>query len=215
VLGNFIVGVDYYHLDYTNQEIDYSLANGEEISNGGSSIYHGVNAFFDDDPKGNLHFFFNFAGEAANYTQYILGGVTPAQCAASPGSCSSFNGLPVSYVPNVTLNSGIYYGFVNHNDRTLIEPHFWVNYTGSQHIFNNDTGLPDTRTMPSYATANASVTVPFKRFNFKADVLNLFDSKANTYEYVTSGGYFSDTPGSINVYPGAPLTAYGTITYQF
>ncbi|HEV3480896.1 MAG TPA: TonB-dependent receptor [Candidatus Acidoferrales bacterium] len=210
VLGNFILGANYFHLDYTNQEIDYTLGNGEEVSAGGSSYYQGVDAFFDDDPKGNLHFFLNFSGEAANFTNYDTKG--PGGICA-PNVC--FNNLPVSYVPNITLNTGVYYAIVNGNEHTLIEPHFWIEYTGSQHIFNNLTGTPDTRTMPSYTFANASVTVPFKHFNFEVDMLNLFNSKANTYEYVTSGGYFSDTPGSTNAYPGAPFTAYGTITYQF
>jgi iron complex outermembrane recepter protein len=210
VLKNFILGVSYYHLDYTNQEIDYTLqGTGEEITAGGSSTYHGVNAFFDDDPMGNLHFFFNFSGEAAHFTNFNTNGpgipCTPASC---------FNNLPVSYTPNATLNAGVYYG-VERNDRTLIEPHFWVNYTGSQHIFNNNTGEPDATTMPSYTTANLSFTVPFKNFNFKASLLNLFNSHANTYEYITSGGYFNDAAGTINAYPGAPFTAYGTISYQF
>jgi iron complex outermembrane receptor protein len=211
VLRNFILGVNYYHLDYTNQELDYTLGNGEEISSGGSSTYHGVNAFFDDDPKGNFHFFLNFSGEAANFTTYNVGSV--GSCTVGSPNC--FNNLPVSYVPNVTFNAGVYYG-IERNDHTLIEPRFWINYTGSQHIFNNNTGAPDTATMPSYTTANASLTVPFKQFNFKVNMLNLFNSKQNTYEYISSGGYFGTaTSGYINAYPGAPFTAYGTISYQF
>ena len=223
LLRNFILGVSYYHLDYANQELDYTLqGTGEQITAGGSSTYHGVNAFFDDDPRGNLHFFLNFSGEAANFSNYILGGASNADCVAQAAAngganpCTYYNGLPVSYVPNVTLNSGIYYGIVNHNERTLFEPHFWINYTGPQHIFNNNTGAPDTTTMPSYTTANASVTVPFKNFNFRVDMLNLFNSKANTYEYISSGGYFGTaTSGYINAYPGAPFTAFGTIAYSF
>jgi iron complex outermembrane recepter protein len=210
VLRNFILGVSYYHLDYTNQEIDYTLGNGEEISSGGSSTYHGVNAFFDDDPMSNLHFFLNFSGEAANFTNFNPNG--PFPCTPTSGC---YNNLPVSYVPDVTFNAGVYYGF-EREDRILIEPHFWIYYTGSQHIFNNNTGAPDSTTMPSYTTANASFTVPFDHFNFKVDMLNLFDSKYNTYEYISSGGYFgTPTSGYINAYPGAPFTLYGTVSYQF
>jgi iron complex outermembrane receptor protein len=209
-LRNFILGVNYYHLDYTNQEIDYTLGNGEEVSSGGSSAYHGVNAFFDDDPMGNLHLFLNFAGEAAHFTNYNPNG--PFPCTPTSGC---YNNLPVSYTPNVTLNAGVYYG-IEHNDHTLIEPHFWINYTGSQHMFNNNTGAPDTATMPSYTTANLAFTVPFKHVNFKLNMLNLFNSKTNTYEYISSGGYFgTDTSGYINAYPGAPFTVYGALSYQF
>jgi iron complex outermembrane recepter protein len=209
-LKNFIVGVSYYHLDYTNQEIDYTLGNGEEVSSGGSSAYHGVNAFFDDDPKGNLHLFFNFSGEAADFTSFNPNG--PFPCTPTSGC---FNNLPVSYVPNVTLNTGVYYG-IEHNDRTLVEPRFWIQYTGSQHLFSNDTGMPSTTTMPSYTTANLSFNVPFNHFNFRIDMLNVFNSKYNSYEYISSGGYFgTTTSGYINAYPGAPFTAFGTISYQF
>jgi iron complex outermembrane recepter protein len=221
-LRNFILGVDYYHLDYSNQELDYTLqGTGEQITAGGSSTYHGVNAFFDDDPMGNLHIFVNFSGEAANFSNYILGGASNADCIAQEPSnggvnpCTYFNGLPVSYVPGVTLNTGVYYG-IERNDHTLIEPHFWINYTGSQHVFDNNLGQPSTTSMPSYTTANLSLTVPFKHFNFEANVLNLFDSQYNSYEYISSGGYFGTPQGGyINAYPGAPLTAYGTISYQF
>ena len=82
VLKNFILGVNYFHLDYTNQEIDFETASGLEESGGGNSTYHGVDAFFDDDPVRNLHIFFNFAGEASNFTNYIAGGPSLAECAA-------------------------------------------------------------------------------------------------------------------------------------
>lgn len=220
VLRNFILGANYFHLDYSNQELDYTLqGTGEEITAGGSSAFHGVDAFFDDDPMGNLHFFLNFSAESANYTNYIVGGPNNTFCQqqlqlTGTNPCTYYNGLPVSYAPDATLNAGVYYG-IERNDRTLIEPHFWFNYTGSQHLFNNNTGMPDTTTMPSYTTANLSFTVPFKQFNFEADLLNIFNSQYNSYEYITSGGYFNDTPGTINAYAGAPFTAYGTITYQF
>jgi iron complex outermembrane recepter protein len=211
-LRNFILGVSYFHLDYNNQELDYTIGqHGEEITAGGSSASHGVDAFFDDDPMGNLHVFLNFAGEAANFTSFNTNG--PGACIVGTGGC--YNNLPVSYTPNITLNAGAYYG-VERNDHTLVEPHFWIEYTGSQHMFNNLTGAPDTRTMPAYTTANASVTVPFKSFNFKVDMLNIFNSQYNSYEYISSGGYFgTTTDGYINAYPGAPFTAYGTISYQF
>jgi hypothetical protein len=55
------------------------------------------------------------------------GGVNP---------CTFYNGLPVSYIPDATANVGVYYG-ISRNERVLIEPRFWIGYTGSQHIFSN------------------------------------------------------------------------------
>ena len=220
VLKNFIVGADYFHLDYTNQEIDFETASGLEVSGGGNSTYHGVDAFFDDDPYRNVHIFFNFAGEAANFSNYIVGGPSLAECAAQELTCTPYNNLPVSYVPNVTLNAGLYYG-IEHNARVLVEPRFWFEYIGSQHLFSNLLGAPSTQTMPAYATANLSFTVPLTiheqhSVNLRLDVMNLFNSQYNEWEYISSGGYFgTTTSGYVNAYPGAPRTVYGTITYQF
>lgn len=224
-LGNFIAGADYFHLSYTNQELDYETALGVTGTSGGNSIYRGVDVFFDADPNSNLHFFMNFAGEAAKFTTYELGN-TIAGCNANPGTCQEYNGLPVSYVPNYTLNTGVYYGF-RHHGRELFEPRFWVESTGSQHLWSNNTGAPDTRTMPSYTTANLSMTAPFnfekQSVNLKLDVLNVANSQYNQWEYISSGGYFSALvpagatapSGYINAYPGAPRSVYGTISYQF
>ena len=154
-----------------------------------------------------------------------MGGPSLAECAAQGLSCTSYNNLPVSYVPNMTLNTGIYYG-IQHNNHVLVEPRFWVESTGSQHLWSNNTGAPTTQTMPSYTTANLSFTVPIsfekQSFNLKVDMMNLANSQYNEWEYISSGGYFASLyPGStapsgyINAYPGAPRTIYGTISYQF
>ncbi|HEV7967572.1 MAG TPA: TonB-dependent receptor [Candidatus Acidoferrales bacterium] len=215
VLKNFILGVDYFHLDYANQEIDFETAAGLEVSGGGNSTYHGVDAFFDDDPLRNLHIFFNFAGEAANFSTYIAGGPSLAECAAQGLTCTSYNNLPVSYVPNVTLNAGFYYG-IERKERVLVEPRFWIQHIGSQYLWSNLSGAPTNQTMPSYTTANLAFTVPVKWFNLSVNVMNLFNSEYNEWEYISSGGYFGTaTNGYVNAYPGAPRTVYGTITYQF
>ena len=67
-LRNFIAGLRYFHNDYTNQEIDLETALGVEETSGGNSTYHGVDAFFDADPRSNIHIFFNFSGETSKVT---------------------------------------------------------------------------------------------------------------------------------------------------
>lgn len=174
-LKNFIAGVNYFHLSYTNQEIDFETAAGVEVSGGGNSTYHGVDLFFDADPQSNLHFFLNFAGESTNFTNYIVGGPSLAECTAEGISCTSYNNLPVSYVPNYTLNTGAYYG-IQHNHRVLVEPRFWIESTGSQHLWSNLAGAPTTQTMPAYTTVNFAVTAPItfekQSFNLKVDMMN-------------------------------------------
>jgi iron complex outermembrane recepter protein len=224
-LRDFIAGVNYYHLDYKNQELDYETALGVLGTAGGNSAYHGVDVFFDADPRSNLHFALNYSKEAANYTDYALGNSLGA-CNADPSSCQFYNNLPVSYTPNYTLNALVYYG-IRHRNHELLEPRFWVESIGSQHLWNNNTGGPDNQTMPAYTTANASFVAPLHFFekqslNLQVDVLNLADSKYNQFEYISSGGYFSPLfpsdnypTGYINAYPGAPRSVYGTISYQF
>lgn len=229
-LGNFIAGVNYFHLGYTNQEIDVETAAGVEETSGGNSANHGVDLFFDADPKSNIHFFLNFAGEASAFTTYVTGGPVD-QCgktsnpAGIAAGCAYYNNLPVSYVPDMTLNTGIYYG-IQHNNHELLEPRFWIEATGSQNLWSNNTGAPTTQKMAAYTTANASLVAPFsfekQSFNLQLDAMNIANSKYNEYEYISSGGYFQPLfPGNnyptgyINAYPGAPLAVYGTISYQF
>ncbi|HUZ94662.1 MAG TPA: TonB-dependent receptor [Edaphobacter sp.] len=232
VLRNFIAGVSYFHNDYTNQEIDFETANGVEETGGGDSTYHGVDAFFDADPSSNLHFFFNFSGEATNFTKYIQGGPSLAECAAQKLTCVSYANIPVSYVPDITLNTGVYYG-IQYHDRTILEPRFWVESTGKQYIWSNNgilnSGIagPTKTSMPSYTIANLSFNAPvvFKKqsFNLRLDLLNVGNTQYNEFEYISSGQYFAalapdptNLPnGYINAYPGAPRMIYGTITYQF
>ncbi|MFP5230355.1 MAG: hypothetical protein ACLGXA_22290, partial [Acidobacteriota bacterium] len=227
----FIAGVDYFHLAYTKQEIDFETATGLEESGGGNSAYHGVDLFLDADPISNLHYFLNFGGTAADFSTYIQGGPSLAECNALQLTCISYSNLPVSYVPNVTLNTGVYYG-IQHNNHEILEPRFWIETTGSQHLWSNNgianTGIagPTTQTMPSYTTVNLSFTAPIsfekQSFNLQVDMMNLANSQYNEYEYISSGGYFQPLfPGNsapsnyINAFPGAPRTIYGTITYQF
>lgn len=231
VLGNFIAGVDYYHLNYTNQEIDVETAAGVELTSGGNSTYHGVDLFFDADPKSNIHFFLNYAGEASDFTTYVTGGPVD-QCGTSSNpaglaaGCGYYNNLPVSYVPNYTLNTGIYYGIQRHGHE-LLEPRFWIESTGSQNLWSNNTGAPTTQKMSGYTAANASVVAPIRfekqSFHLELDAMNVFNSKYNEFEYISSGGYFgplfpdqNNIPsGYINAYPGAPAAVYGTVSYQF
>jgi iron complex outermembrane receptor protein len=228
-LRNFIAGVNYFHLNYTNQEIDFETALGVLGTGGGNSTYHGVDAFFDADPRSNLHFFFNFAGEAANFTTYVVGGpLDGCGTISNPSSgCTFYNNLPVSYVPNFTLNTGAYYG-IQRNGHTILEPRFWVQSTGSQNLWSNNTGAPTSQTMPAYTTANLSLNAPIslrekQSINLRVDLLNMGNSQYNEWEYISSGGYFASLAkdpnnvptGYINAYPGAPRTIYGTISYQF
>lgn len=228
VLGNMIAGIDYYHLNYKNQELDYETAAGVTGTDGGNSIYKGVDLFFDADPASNLHFTLNYSAESADYSTYVLGNVlaacgTPANPA--PG-CTFYNGLPVSYVPSYTLNTSIMYG-VNFHGREILEPRFWIQSTGSQHLWSNFSGGPTNTSEDGFTVSNLSIAAPVKLFkqniNLELDILNLANAQYNLNEYISSGGYFAAicpnstcaNGGYINAYPGAPRAIYGSLTYHF
>jgi len=216
-LKNLIFGLAYYHLDYNNQEIDYETAIGNAFTSGGSSTYHGVNVFFDDDPLANLHVFANFNAESSKFVNFIQNAPPGTSCSAAGVSC--YNNIPVSYTPNSTVNFGVYYG-ISRKEHVLIEPRFTYSYIGSQHLWNNLIGAPDNQTMPGYGTANLSFVAPILKYvNLSLNIQNLFNQKYNEYEYISSGGYFTPntnaSAGAILGYPGAPLSTYGTVSFQF
>ena len=110
----------------------------------------------------------------------------------------------------------------------IVEPRFWLESTGSQHMWSNLSGAPTAQTMPAYTTANLSLTAPFTFFekqsvNLRVDMMNIANSQYNEWAYISSGGYYAalapdpNNPpsGYINAYPGAPRSIYGTISYQF
>ncbi|MHB1023950.1 MAG: carboxypeptidase regulatory-like domain-containing protein [Acidobacteriaceae bacterium] len=220
--NGLLFGAAYYHQKYANQEIDTTNEAGDTISANGTSAYHGMNIFFDDDPIGHLHIFANANVEGAKYTSYVVGGEVVNNvntCTAPDGSqisgCQSYNGSPVSYVPNSTVNAGAFYDF-KPTSTLDIQPTASFQFIGSQHIFNNVNGAPSTQTMPGYGTMNLGVKVPFHMVDFKLNALNVLNKKYNEYEYISSGGYFGTPTGGYTLaYPAAPATVYGGVSVHF
>ncbi len=201
-LRTMIFGAAFYHEDYKYQEIDIPLSNGDVISANGSSVYHGLNMFFDDDPTTSVHLFANLNFEKASYSNYVVSGL-------------AFNGSPVPYVPAQTLDAGAYYNFKAFHRFTL-EPTAEFQFIGTQHVFDNTVGAPSNQMMASYGTLNLSLKIPFKHFDLTFAGLNVLNNGYNVYEFISSGGYFgTPTGGYMLAYPGAPFTAYGGVNLHF
>ncbi len=234
-----ILGANYYHQKFANQEIDTTLSNGDTYDADGTSNYNGVNIFADDDPVRNMHIFANANVESASYSTYVTGGVIyngSATCNPPGGAvagCFDYNGYPVSYVPTSTLNAGMYYQ-IHARQNLVIEPTASFQFVGSQHLFDNcalQTGActspapSKSVTMPAYATLNMGVKVPYKRLDFQVMALNVMNRNFNIYEYISAGSYFntagnapSNSPYAYNyvtAYPGAPVTAYVSVSAHF
>ncbi|WP_231295330.1 TonB-dependent receptor [Acidiphilium cryptum] len=213
-LHHFVAGVDYFHLRYAKQSLSTQLANGNALFASGSSIYQGVNMFADDNPLYNLYVFGNASFIDAKYQTYITGG-------------TSYGGRHVPYVPSVNFNIGAYYDIPIGS--MLLEPRMWYQYTGSQYMFNNNTGAPSNRKMPGYGTLNMSakltvpVTLPYvghKSMDVSLTALNITNNQYNAYEYIGTGGYFNysgtvPASGFTYAYPGAPFTIYGSVGFHF
>ncbi len=199
--NNLIYGANVYRVDYSSQEIDIGLANGDTIAANGAARYQGLNYFLDDDPAPNVHVFINGNVEGAHYTSYVVGGL-------------SYNGLPVSYVPASTFNAGVTYNWKL--GRISIIPVASFAYLGQQTIFDNTVGAPSTHTMAGYPTLNAGLTVPFKHVDLLFNAQNILNRQYNEYLYISSGGYFGTSFGGYDLaYPGAPFTAYGSVRFHF
>jgi len=210
VLRHFVLNLDYYRLILSNQFIGVTTSNGNTIEATGDSLYQGVNVYSEDNPLGNLHVFGNVGYEQAHYTNYTTGGV-------------AYAGLDVPYVPKETLSTGVYYRY--YNGGRVYEPKLWDTFTGTQNIFNNDTGTPSAQTLPSYNIVNASLGVKLPIGNghghpeiveLTFSVLNLLNKQFNEYEYVSSGGYLGgNSAGATLAYPGAPRTYYLSADMHF
>lgn len=208
LLNDALLGINYYHLSDDNQRLAVSLANGTNEFSSGSSVFQGVNMYFDDNPIDSLHVFTNLSFEKANYSNYS-------------NSHGSYNGLPVANVPAQTANVGAFYAL--YRNGVLIEPRAWWTYTGPQTIFDNYTDKPSSTKLPAFGIWNAAVKIAMGRrysldglrhvtVNF--DVLNLLNKEYNVFEY-RSGGGFGLNNGQLAGMPGAPRTFYMSVEARF
>ncbi len=212
--NRMLFGSSIFYQTYSEQEIDIPLSNGDTIAATGASAYRGLKMFFDDDPVASVHVFANAAVQRAMYTTYVVG-CLPTPGSPLPAGCANYNGSPVPYVPDSTVNVG-----ANYHVRAKgieLEPQAALQFVGSQHLFNNQIAAPSTQTMPSYTTVNMSLAVPYRFMKFSFNALNILNKKYNEYEWVSAGGYFGTAPnaGYTLAYPAAPFTAYGSVTFSF
>ena len=238
--NNFMFGANYYYEKFDNQEIDTTLANGNTFDANGSSSYKGVNIFADDDPIHNLHLFANANMEAASYTSYVTGGIFVngvATCNGPSGpvaGCLDYAGYPVSYVPDSTFNLGAVYS-IQALPKLTLQPTASLQFVGSQHVFDNcaeqagactSPAPSKSVTMPNYTTLNLGLKAPYKHFDVSVSALNVFNQEYNIFEYISAGSYFntsSTAPANqpqyaydyVTAYPGAPITAYVSVSAHF
>lgn len=210
-LHRFLLGANYYHLLYSDESISVAVLNQPFAINAtGSSLYHGVNIYADDDPTERLHVFTNLSFQSSTFVKYDVGGI-------------SYGGLPVSNIADATANVGGSYGF--DIDSTLVRPRIWYQYVGKQYLFNDLTAAPTDRAMPSYGTLNASLRITkfmpagvaaLHSVTMSLVATNLLGKRYNVAEYITAGGYFGPaSAGQVMGFPGAPFMIFANITAHF
>ncbi len=213
-IGSFskvLLNVNYYHLDFSNEFIGVSLANGVFKGLGqGESIYHGVNVSAEAN-LGTLKMFTNLNVEKAYFSNYSFQG-------------TDYSGLPVVNTPDKTFNIGAYWTHTIAGGIGL-KPRAWYQYVGPQHVFDNFNGAPSTEEIPSYGVLNLALaaTLPsawygndVKSVKLKLEVMNALDRKYNQFGYISAGGlYQTGAADYLVVYPGAPRAVYGTISVRF
>lgn len=209
LLHHFLFTANVYQENFSHQIIGHTLANGNTISAFGSSVYRGVNLVASDMVLRNLYVFANASWELAHFKSYY------------PDGGPNYHGLAVPYVPSTTFDLGTSYRY--YLNAMTLTPKFFLQYTGSQHMFNDVTNATSSLKVPSYTTVNLGIDakIPARAFGLKnikvgLDISNLLGTKYNEYEWISAGGYFQGPgTGAILAYPGAGRGVFGTVSASF
>ncbi len=209
-LKHAVLGVNYYHLTDNNEIIPVPVVNHTySLFASGSSQFSGVNLYFTDNPLYSLHLFSNLSFENATYLAYT-----------NPHGVS-YDGLPISNVPAQTANIGAYYEI--YDAGALYEPRIWWQYTGTQDLYNNNTGAPTRQKLPAFGLFNAALNIKIAGHDLMSGlhtmsldfgVLNILNKRYNAYEYISSGGYYG-VAGQMLGEPGEPRSFYMSVDAKF
>ena len=212
------VNIDAFHLNFSHELLPTALSSFGFLLAKGDSVYNGLNVVAGTDIGNNLHAFANAAFIHAYFHNFTNG-------------TGTFQGVPVAYVPDMTLNLGIAGRYLINSIK--LKPSVTFQYNGSQYMYNDNTNITSHRTVPSYDLVNLGLDLKIpmpknnefiRSMNVNAQVYNLFDKEYNAFEYVSaggaygSGGYTNPTSvgaGSILAYPGAPRAFYVTVSANF
>ena len=210
-----IGSISFFHNHIADQTIPVQPANNPNVTSFGygAATLKGVDLSFKGDVNDHWSAFANMGWLDANWDSYY-----------STTDNQSYDGLPVSNSPKMTLNAGLTYRYYLEN--ASIETTLWDQYFAHSYLFNNGTGAPTSQTIPGYNLLNLSVNARTIAFNhlipgvkvtrLSLQVLNALDRKYNSTEYITAGGYFGgNSAGAILANPGAPRTIFATAAFDF
>ncbi|HUY11586.1 MAG TPA: TonB-dependent receptor, partial [Candidatus Dormibacteraeota bacterium] len=184
------------------QYIPISIGAGVKVASAtGSSKYSGLTLAFDRTIGRSFELFGGLSTTHAFFDSYDYLG-------------TNYSGLPVTQVPKYAYNLG--FSAQKLVGSSVLTGRLWDSFTGPQAMWNNLLGQPDPNGLqiPSYALMNASVGYQSSTVGHPLAVTlsfsNLFNTRYNVFEYVTSGAYFGGGVGQSNLAgPGALLADPG------
>ncbi|AOU99140.1 hypothetical protein BI364_15425 [Acidihalobacter yilgarnensis] len=220
-LGRHVLGfkkmtasIEYFHTKMDHQTIPRNIAGSPVTTFGyGAATMQGVDAQFAGTLDTHWSGFANFGWLKSNWDSYL-----------STTNNTYYNGYPVSNSPSTTFNAGANYKW--YLSTSAITTTLWDQYVGHSYLWDNNNGAPTNQKTPAYNLVNLSISDDTRVFNqiipglkyatISLRVLNILDKKYNSTEYISSGGYFGTTSsGYIIANPGAPRSAYLSITAKF
>ncbi len=217
-LRNAYFNLGLFHANFIHELLPTALSSFGFLLAKGHSIYNGINISAGTNIGYHIHTFLNASFLHAYFKSFTNGSGT-------------FSDIPVAYVPDKTVNLGVTGKFMVSD--ALVKPSLVYQYNGSQFMYSNNDNITSGEKIPSYGLVNIGfdVKVPTRRsiswlhyLDVNAQILNLFNNKYNSFEYVSaggaygSGGYSNPTSvgqGSVLAYPGAPRAFYVTVSSKF
>jgi outer membrane receptor protein involved in Fe transport len=212
--GGFAASLDLYREDFSSIFIDSFNPTTYEtnVTNGGSARYQGVEVQLSDNVKldsfgdltGYLNYAYNEATFTSKFTADSLGtGLSDADYSVVPGE-------PMADVPQYLITFG---GVWAYNGFRLDAQGRFI---GHQYITDDDTGLPDSRTIPSHFLMDVGLAKTFplknvgmwgKSVTFSIKVNNLLDKYYYARAYTSEGVEYAN--------PGMPRSVLGRIEVAF
>ena len=202
-----------FNLKFSHETLATALAAGPNFAElaSGSSSYSGLNLAATSGFGSNLYGFLNMGLVTAKYDQFI-------------NQNGSFSNVPVANTPHTTLNVGVS-GVWSMGNATL-KPRLIYQYTGAQHIFDNQNNITSSQMLPAFGLFNFDAEMDlaegmlFGKPNYVTvdlEVDNLFNKQYNAYEYISSGGLYGtpDSAGALMGLPGMPRAAMLSIGDKF
>jgi iron complex outermembrane receptor protein len=214
--------LEYFHTLLDNQTQSFSFANDPTTFFGyGSAALRGVDLVVQANIDRHWSAFGNFGYLRSQWNSFTFPGA--ASNLGTPNKPASYGtNIPVSNSPKDNANLGASYRFLL--SFATLKTTLWDQYTGIRYLWNNDTRLPTSQSIPSYNLLNLSIRARIlgspipgvTASEVSLQVLNLADTRYNSTEYISSGGYFNTSNGGYAIAnPGSPRAIYLTVSADF